>query len=121
MSRCALPHQTSLYKLAHLGLHIPHIMFFCLPPQSLLCRTVLGVLSHDKILCLGHRHTDSQQMQTVGSKMKSVEGHKRVPNVHDALLQVEDSAFEMNESILERLLTVDDVDAIHTNCAGLSV
>lgn len=53
--------------------------------------------------------------------MKSVEGHKRVPNVHDALLQVEDSAFEMNESILERLLTVDDVDAIHTNCAGLSV
>ena len=36
-------------------------------------------------------------------------------------LQVEDSAFESNESILERLLTVDDVDAIHTNCAGLHV
>ena len=35
--------------------------------------------------------------------------------------QVEDSAFEMNEAILERLLTVDDVDAIHTNCAGLTV
>ncbi len=47
-----------------------------------------------------------------------IEGHKSVPGT---LLQVEDSAFEMNESIIERLLTVDDVDAIHTNCAGLSV
>ena len=44
-----------------------------------------------------------------------------MPDLHDTLLQVEDSAFEMNESIIERLLTVDDVDAIHTNCAGLSV
>lgn len=36
-------------------------------------------------------------------------------------LQVDDPAFEVNESILERLLAVDDVDAVHTNCAGLAV
>lgn len=50
-----------------------------------------------------------------------VRGHEPAPDALDACLQVEESAFEMNESILERLLTVDDVDAIHTNCAGLSV
>ena len=34
-------------------------------------------------------------------------------------LQVDDAAFATNEAILERLLSVDDVDSIHTNCAGL--
>jgi len=33
---------------------------------------------------------------------------------------VDDGAFEANEALLERLLAVDDVDAVHTNCAGLS-
>ena len=39
-----------------------------------------------------------------------------VPSVH---VQVDDAAFSINEAILERLLAVDDVDAVHTNCAGL--
>ncbi len=34
--------------------------------------------------------------------------------------EVEDDAlFEANEAMLERLLAVDDVDAVYTNCAGL--
>ena len=33
--------------------------------------------------------------------------------------QVDNAAFSVNEAILERLLAVDDVDAVHTNCAGL--
>jgi hypothetical protein len=32
---------------------------------------------------------------------------------------VDDAAFATNEAILERLLAVDDVDSVHTNCAGL--
>lgn len=37
-----------------------------------------------------------------------------------APLQVDDDAvFEANENMLERLLAVDDVDAVYTNCAGL--
>ena len=35
-------------------------------------------------------------------------------------LQVDDSAFDANEALMERLLVVDDVDAVHTNCAGLA-
>ncbi|CAL8466478.1 g6014 [Coccomyxa elongata] len=35
-------------------------------------------------------------------------------------VEVDDAAFEVNEAILERLLAVDDVDAVHTNCAGLT-
>lgn len=34
-------------------------------------------------------------------------------------VQVDDAAFTVNEAILERVLAVDDVDAVHTNCAGL--
>ena len=34
--------------------------------------------------------------------------------------QVDDSAFDANEALMERLLAVDDVDAVHTNCAGLA-
>ena len=32
---------------------------------------------------------------------------------------MDDAAFETNEALLERLLAVDDVDVVHTNCAGL--
>ena len=32
---------------------------------------------------------------------------------------MDDAAFAANEAILERVLAVDDVDAVHTNCAGL--
>ena len=35
------------------------------------------------------------------------------------LLQCDDRAYDQNEQMLERLLAVDDVDAVHSNCAGL--
>lgn len=31
----------------------------------------------------------------------------------------DDTVFEANEALLERLLAVDDVDAVYTNCDGL--
>ncbi|CAK0785066.1 hypothetical protein CVIRNUC_008271 [Coccomyxa viridis] len=53
---------------------------------------------------------------------------QRIDHDHSGLVytplthvEVDDPAFEVNESILERLLAVDDVDAVHTNCAGLAV
>jgi hypothetical protein len=36
------------------------------------------------------------------------------------LLQVDDAAFEKNEALFEKLLGLDDVDAVHTNCVGLA-
>ncbi|CAL5229087.1 g12345 [Coccomyxa viridis] len=60
-----------------------------------------------------------EKLQELGQQIDhDLSGLVYTPLAH---VEVEDSAFEMNESILERLLTVDDVDAIHTNCAGLSV
>ncbi|KAK9822451.1 hypothetical protein WJX81_001800 [Elliptochloris bilobata] len=35
-------------------------------------------------------------------------------------IEVDDAAYEANEALMERLLAVDDVDAVHTNCAGLA-
>jgi hypothetical protein len=35
------------------------------------------------------------------------------------VLQCDDQAYDQNEQMLERLLAVDDVDDVHTNCAGL--
>ena len=37
-----------------------------------------------------------------------------------SVLQCDDQAYDQNEQMLERLLAVDDVDAVHTNCAGLA-
>lgn len=33
--------------------------------------------------------------------------------------QVDDEAYEANEGMLERILGLDDVDAVYTTCAGL--
>lgn len=35
------------------------------------------------------------------------------------VLQCDDKAYEQNEHMLERLMAVDDIDNVHTNCAGL--
>ena len=35
------------------------------------------------------------------------------------LQEVDDDAFEANEALLERLLAVDDVDAVYTTVAGM--
>ena len=37
----------------------------------------------------------------------------------DLVVQCDDQAYEQNEQMMERLLAVDDIDAVHTNCAGL--
>lgn len=34
-------------------------------------------------------------------------------------VEVEDDAFAVCEDMMERLLAVDDVDAVYSNCAGL--
>jgi transcriptional/translational regulatory protein YebC/TACO1 len=34
-------------------------------------------------------------------------------------VQVDDAAFEVCESLVERLLDLDDVDSVYTNCEGL--
>eukprot|EP00891_Asterochloris_glomerata_P008714 jgi/Astpho2/8714/e_gw1.00128.54.1_t len=36
-----------------------------------------------------------------------------------ASLQCDDAALEVNQMLLERLLAVDDVDTVYTNCSGL--
>lgn len=37
-----------------------------------------------------------------------------------ATIEIEDDhVFEQNESFMEKVLEVDDVDAVHTTCAGL--
>lgn len=36
------------------------------------------------------------------------------------IVEIEDDAvFEANEALMERLLAVEDVDAVYTNCDGL--
>ncbi|KAL3140787.1 hypothetical protein ABBQ32_005331 [Trebouxia sp. C0010 RCD-2024] len=36
-----------------------------------------------------------------------------------AVVECDDQAYDQNEQMMERLLAVDDIDAVHTNCAGL--
>jgi transcriptional/translational regulatory protein YebC/TACO1 len=36
-----------------------------------------------------------------------------------APVEVDDEAYEKCEALLERLLELDDVDSVHTNCEGL--
>ena len=36
-----------------------------------------------------------------------------------AVVDVDEAVLEANEALLERLLDVDDVDSVFTNCAGL--
>lgn len=35
------------------------------------------------------------------------------------VLQCDEQAYDQNEQMMERILAVDDVDAVHSNCAGL--
>lgn len=35
-------------------------------------------------------------------------------------MQCDDHAYAQNEQMLERLMAVDDVDHVHTNCEGLT-
>lgn len=50
-----------------------------------------------------------------GEELKSGAAKQQCP-----ILQVDDAAFEKNEALFEKLLGLDDVDAVHTNCAGLA-
>ena len=36
------------------------------------------------------------------------------------VLQCDDQAYDQNEQMMERLLAIDDIDAVQTNCAGLA-
>lgn len=39
----------------------------------------------------------------------------------NAHVEVDDDAFAKCEAVMERLLELDDVDAVYTNCEGLQV
>ena len=42
-----------------------------------------------------------------------------VRDKHFELLQCDEAALEVNQMLFEKLLAVDDVDTVYTNCSGL--
>ena len=42
-----------------------------------------------------------------------------ITDQHFKILQCDDTALEVNQLLFERLLAVDDVDTVYTNCSGL--
>lgn len=75
-------------------------------------------LEGHKVVCpltefaLVHSRLHEQQMPVVEERS----GLAQVPH---ALVECDDAALEVNQMLLERLLAVDDVDTVYTNCSGL--
>ena len=70
---------------------------------------------------VAHRHGSNLDMHIRTSpSMYAQESTTAIIPEANMSLQCDDKAYDQNEQMLDRLMAVDDIDSVHTNCAGLA-